>query len=57
MIMNLRNSKEQDDRKKETLGSWPQLTHVTPTALLGIGLLQQIEDMRPFETDFETNAY
>ncbi len=52
----LRNPKDQDDCKKETLSNQPQLTRVTPTALLGDWVLQPIEGMMSLGTDFETHA-
>jgi hypothetical protein len=38
------------------LSDQPQLTHVTPTALLGSWVLQPIKDMMSLRTDFETHA-
>jgi hypothetical protein len=52
----LRNPEEQDDREKGALSHQPQLTHVTPTALLGSWVLQSIEDMTSLGTAFETHA-
>jgi hypothetical protein len=57
MSMHLKNPKEQDDHKKGTLSNQPQLKGITPTALLGIGLLQPIKDMTSLGTDFETHAF
>jgi hypothetical protein len=56
MSKSLRNPDDQDDRKKGTLSSQPQLTCVTPTALLGSWVLQPIEDMTSLGTDFEMHA-
>ncbi len=56
MSNSLRNSKNQDDRKKGTLRNQPQLTRVTPTALLDSGILQPIKGMTSLGTDFETHA-
>ncbi len=42
--------------KIKTLRDQPQLTHVTPTNLLGSWVLQPIEDMTSLETDFEMHA-
>ncbi len=53
----LKNPKNQDDHKKGTLSNQPQLTHVTPTMLLGSWERQPIEDMMSLRTDFETHAY
>ncbi len=47
---------EQGDRKKRTLSNQPQLTCVTPTALLGSWVLQPIEGMTSLGTDFEKHA-
>ncbi len=52
----LRNPEDQDDRKKRTLSSQPQLTRVTPTALLGSWVLLPIKGMMFLGTDFETCA-
>jgi hypothetical protein len=52
----LGNPDEQEDRKKGTLSNQPQLTGITPTALLGGWLLQPIKDMMSLGTDFETHA-
>jgi hypothetical protein len=41
----LRNSEDQDDRKKGTLSNQPRLTRITPTVLLGSWVLQPIKDM------------
>jgi hypothetical protein len=38
------------------LSDQPQLTRVTPTALIGSWVLQPIEDMASLGTDFETHA-
>ena len=38
------------------MSNQPQLTHVTPTALLGRGVLQPIKDVTSLRTDFETHA-
>ncbi len=52
----LRNPEEQEDRKKGTFSNQPQLTLVTPTALLGSWVLQLIEGMTFIGTDFEKRA-
>jgi hypothetical protein len=52
----LRNPEDQDDHEKGTLSDQPQLTLVTPTALLSSWVLQPIEDVTSFGTDFETHA-
>ncbi len=52
----LRNPEEQEDRKKGMLSNQPRLTRVTPTALLGIWVLQPIEGMMFLGTDFEKRA-
>ncbi len=57
MSMNLKNPKSQDDCKKGTLSNQPQLTHITPTALLGSWGRQPIKDMMSLRTDFEMHAY
>jgi hypothetical protein len=57
MSMNLKNPKEQDDRKKGTLSNQPRLTRVTPTALLGSWGWQPIKDLTSLGTDFEMHAY
>ncbi len=56
MSSNLKNPTDQDDCKKETLSNQPRLSRVTPTVLLGSWVLQPIEDMMSFGTDFETHA-
>jgi hypothetical protein len=56
MSTTLRNPDDQDGRKKRMLSDQPQLTYVTPTALLGSWVLQPIEDMMSLVTDFEMNA-
>jgi hypothetical protein len=38
------------------LSNQPQLARVTPTALLGSGVLQLIKDMKSLGTDLETHA-
>jgi hypothetical protein len=50
------NPKDQDDRKKGTLSNQPQLTRVTPTALLGNWVLKPIKGMQSLGTDFEKHA-
>ncbi len=57
MSTNLKNPKEQDDHKKGMLSNQPWLTHVPPTALLGIGGQQPLEDKTFLGTDFEMHAY
>ncbi len=52
----LRIPEDQDDREKGTLSNQPQLTHVTPTALLGSWVLQPIKDVMSLRIDFETHA-
>jgi hypothetical protein len=42
--------------RKETLSNQPQLTHVTPTVLLGSWVLQPLEGVMSLETDFEKPA-
>jgi hypothetical protein len=49
----LRNPEEQEDHKKGMLSDQPRLTCVTPTELLGSGVLQPIEGMTFLGTDFE----
>jgi hypothetical protein len=56
MSKHLRKPNKQDDREKRMLGNQPQLTRVTPTALLGSWVLQRIEDMVSLGTDFEMHA-
>jgi hypothetical protein len=56
MSNSLRNPKDQDDREEGTLSNQPQFTRVTPTALLGGGVLQPIEDMTSLGTDFKAHA-
>jgi hypothetical protein len=56
MSKRLRNPEDQDDCKKGTLSDQPQLTRVTPTALLGSWVLQPIKDMMSLRTDFKTHA-
>jgi hypothetical protein len=55
MSKSLRNPEDQDNRKKGMLSDQPQLTRVTPTALLGSWVLQPIKDMTSLGTDFETH--
>ncbi len=43
----LRNHEEQEDRKKGMLSNQPQLTCITPTALLGSWVLQPMKVWRP----------
>jgi hypothetical protein len=50
------NPEEQEDRKKGTLSNQPQLTRITPTALLGSWVLQPIEGMVSLGTDFKKRA-
>ncbi len=52
----LRNPEEQEDHKKGTLSNQSQLTHITPTALLGSWVLKPIKGMMFLETDFEKHA-
>ncbi len=52
----LRNPEEQEDHEKGTLSDQPQLTCVTPTALLGSRVLQPIKDMMSLGIDFEMPA-
>jgi hypothetical protein len=52
----LRNPEDQDDHKKGMLSNQLQLTHVTPTALLGSWVLQPIKDVTSLGTDIETHA-
>jgi hypothetical protein len=54
MSTNLKYPK--DDRKKGTLSDQPQLTRVTPTALLGSWVRQPIRDVTFLGTDFEMHA-
>ncbi len=56
MSKSLRIPEDQDDREKGTLSNQPQLTRVTPTALLGSWVLQPIKDVMSLWTDFETHA-
>jgi hypothetical protein len=56
MSMTLRNPEDQDGRKKGTLSNQPQITCVTPTALLGSWVRKPIEDMMSLGTDFKTHA-
>jgi hypothetical protein len=57
MSKSLRNPEDQDDRKKGMLSNQPQLTRITPTALLGSWVLQPIEGMQSLlRTDFEKHA-
>jgi hypothetical protein len=56
MSKSLRNPEDQDDNKKGTLLNQPQLTRVTPIALLSSWVLQPIEDVTSLGTDFETHA-
>jgi hypothetical protein len=56
MSKSLRNPEDQDDHKKGTLSNQPQLTRVTPTALLGSWVVQPIEDVTSLETDFKMHA-
>ncbi len=52
----LRNPEEQEDPKKGMLSDQPRLTRITPTALLGIWVLQPMEGMTSLGTDFEKRA-
>ena len=52
----LSNPEDQDNCKKGTLSNQPQLTRVTPTALLGSWVVQPIEDVTSLETDFKMHA-
>jgi hypothetical protein len=52
----LSNPEDQDNCKKGTLSNQPQLTRITPTALLGSWVLQPIEGMMSLGTDFKTHA-
>ena len=56
MSMTLRNPEDQDSCTKRMLSNQPQLTRVTPTALLGSWVLQPIKDMMSLGTDSETHA-
>jgi hypothetical protein len=56
MSKSLRNPEYQDDWEKGTLSNQPQLTHLTPPALLGSQILQSIEDMMSLGTDIKTHA-
>ncbi len=56
MSTNLKSSGVQDGREKGTLSNQPQLTCITPTALLGSWELQPIKDMTSLRTDFEMHA-
>jgi hypothetical protein len=56
MSKSLRNSEDQDDRKKGTLSNQPRLTRIKPTALLGSRVLQPMEDVTSLGTDFEMHA-
>jgi hypothetical protein len=56
MSTNLRKPEVQDDHKKEMLSNHPQLTCITPSALLGSWGRQPIEDMMSLGTDFEMHA-
>jgi hypothetical protein len=57
MGMTLRNPKDQANRKQRTLSDQPQLTSVTPTALLGSWGQEPIQDTMSLGTDFKTHAY
>jgi hypothetical protein len=57
MSTNLKNPKDQVDRKKGTLSNQPRLMCVTPTALVGTREQQPIKGMMSLGTDFETHAY
>jgi hypothetical protein len=57
MSTNLKNPKEQNACKQGTLSNQPQLTRVTPTALLGSWGQQPLKDMTSLGTDFEMHAY
>jgi hypothetical protein len=57
MSTNFKKPKVQYDHKKGTLSNQPQLTRVTPTALLGSCEQKPIEDMTSLGTDFEMQAY
>ncbi len=52
----LRNPETQEDREKGMLSNQPQLTRVTPTALLGSWVLQPIEGMTSHRTVFKKRA-
>jgi hypothetical protein len=54
---NLKNSKEQDDRKKGALSNQPRLTRITPSVLLGNWEYQPLKDMTSLRTDFKMHAY
>jgi hypothetical protein len=56
MSKSLSNPEDQDDCKKGMLSNQPQLTRVTPTALLGSWVLQPIKDVTSLGTDFKTHA-
>ncbi len=52
----LKNPKDEDDRKKRMLSNQPQLTRVSPTALLSSWEQQPVEDMTSIGTNSETHA-
>jgi hypothetical protein len=52
----LRNPEEQEDHKKGMLSDQPQLTCITPTALLGSWVLKPIKGMTSIGTDLEKHA-
>jgi hypothetical protein len=56
MSTTLKNPKDQVGCKKGTLSDQPLLTGITPTALLGIWVLEPIKAMMTLGTDFETHA-
>jgi hypothetical protein len=57
MSTSLKNPEDQEDHEKGTLSDQPQLTCVTPTALLGSWGRQPIKDMPSLGTDIEMHAY
>jgi hypothetical protein len=50
------NPEEQEDHKKGMLSDQPQLTRITPTALLDSWVLQPIKGMTSLRTDFKMHA-
>jgi hypothetical protein len=56
MSKSLRNPEDQDDCNKGTLSNQPQLTRITPTALISSWVLEPIKDMTSLGTDFEMHA-
>jgi hypothetical protein len=56
MSTTLKNPEDQDGPEKRMLNDQPQLTRVTPTALLGTCGQKLIKDMTSLGTDFETHV-